>query len=283
MLCLMWDCEDRGFLRSDDKPWPIEDVAGAVGGPIEVAVAGITELLAKGVARRESNTPDGAIYSARMVREHTQLRQGADRQNRYRKRDVTQVSRGGDAEVTPEKPEARNQKPEVNPDLSPREGVLQITVGEIQQAATERLLPRVSVRPPDPPGFAEAFAAIDAWCMTATRIGLQPSRGDYSRYEHLLRERGTGPPIVMGGVLTPRLFVVAEACKRHNRAARPFKNLGWVKSLIDGSLDEWKNGVPDEHQATGQRNGTGSDRGDAARAAKRARECPEPDYKLPVY
>lgn len=64
MLCLMFECSDRGVLASQDVPWTDREVAGAIGGDPADAIAGIGELVAKGVVRRRA---DGALYSSRLV------------------------------------------------------------------------------------------------------------------------------------------------------------------------------------------------------------------------
>jgi hypothetical protein len=82
MLSLMFSCDERGVLISENTPWPIEDVAGAVGGDRSATIGCINELLAKGVARKDSR---GAIFSSRMV---------DDEQRRKRERDKKRNQRG---------------------------------------------------------------------------------------------------------------------------------------------------------------------------------------------
>lgn len=71
ILCLMFECEDRGVLMTGGEPWSDEDIAAAVGGDISEGLACITELLRKGVAHRNGS---GAIFSRRMARDE-QIRQ----------------------------------------------------------------------------------------------------------------------------------------------------------------------------------------------------------------
>lgn len=66
LLCLMWDCSERGVLATAGTPWTIDEIAGAVGGNTDVALRGIHELLAKGIASRDTR---GAVFSRRMVRD----------------------------------------------------------------------------------------------------------------------------------------------------------------------------------------------------------------------
>lgn len=66
MLCLMFECEDRGVLATGGEPWTDEDIAAASGGDISEGLSCISELLRKGVAHRNNS---GAIFSKRMVRD----------------------------------------------------------------------------------------------------------------------------------------------------------------------------------------------------------------------
>ena len=66
MLCLMYECEDRGILSSGGTPWSDSDVAGAIGGDISENLTCLSELLRKGVVSRNQT---GAIFSRRMVRD----------------------------------------------------------------------------------------------------------------------------------------------------------------------------------------------------------------------
>jgi hypothetical protein len=71
ILCLMFECEDRGVLSTGGEPWSDEDIAAAVGGDIAEGLSCISELLRKGVAHRNQS---GAIFSRRMARDE-QIRQ----------------------------------------------------------------------------------------------------------------------------------------------------------------------------------------------------------------
>lgn len=66
ILCLMFECEDRGVLATGGEPWSDEDIAAASGGDISEGLSCISELLRKGVAHRNQA---GAIFSKRMVRD----------------------------------------------------------------------------------------------------------------------------------------------------------------------------------------------------------------------
>lgn len=90
MLCLMFDCDQRGVLATAGVPWTDEEIAGAVRGDKTQNLADVQELLAKGVAKRDKR---GAIYSGRMVRDE------AERQNTKERVRVHRAKRNTD--VTP--------------------------------------------------------------------------------------------------------------------------------------------------------------------------------------
>ncbi len=64
MLCLAFECQERGVLSTNGTAWTDKEIAEAVGGDISLNLNCIKELLRKGVASRRQ---DGAIYSRRMV------------------------------------------------------------------------------------------------------------------------------------------------------------------------------------------------------------------------
>ncbi|MBP9706790.1 MAG: hypothetical protein KBD78_04050 [Oligoflexales bacterium] len=64
MLCLMFDGERRGYLGDDDNAWTDEEVAIAIGGPYEIALAAVQEVMTKGVFQRRKS---GCICSRRLI------------------------------------------------------------------------------------------------------------------------------------------------------------------------------------------------------------------------
>lgn len=92
MLCLMFECEERGVLASNGEAWTDEEVACGLRGNHTVNLHCIQELLVKGVARRREG--DGAISSSRMVQ---------DELERQRWREVKQKARLGTITQCPEK------------------------------------------------------------------------------------------------------------------------------------------------------------------------------------
>lgn len=66
ILCLMFECDERGVLATAGRPWTREEIAQAVGGDYNQTLSGIEELSVKGVVNLREN---GAYYSRRMVRD----------------------------------------------------------------------------------------------------------------------------------------------------------------------------------------------------------------------
>src|SRR5690606_25437044 len=66
LLCLMFECEDRGVLSTGGKPWSDADIAAVVSGDTTANLALLDELLSKGVCSRNQA---GAIFSRRMTRD----------------------------------------------------------------------------------------------------------------------------------------------------------------------------------------------------------------------
>lgn len=75
MLCLMFESDERGVLATAGRAWSETEIAQAVGGDQNVTLAGIRELVDRGVVSRQGSNPEGAIYSRRMVRDEQKRRQ----------------------------------------------------------------------------------------------------------------------------------------------------------------------------------------------------------------
>lgn len=97
MLCLMFECQDRGVLSAGGMPWSDEDIAVAIGGDTTANLEWIRELLAKGVAHRNDS---GAIFCRRMVRDE-QIRKAksaagkSGMSNRWDNKEITERITGG--------------------------------------------------------------------------------------------------------------------------------------------------------------------------------------------
>jgi hypothetical protein len=71
IVCLSFECEERGVFQTSGMPWPDEDIAGAVGGDIAENLRALTELLSKGVCSRNQS---GAVFCRRVVRDEQKRR-----------------------------------------------------------------------------------------------------------------------------------------------------------------------------------------------------------------
>jgi hypothetical protein len=68
VLCLAFQCEEKGKLITNGKPWLMDDICHAIGGDIKLTRAAVKELLQKNVLKKDEN---GCIYSARMLRDES--------------------------------------------------------------------------------------------------------------------------------------------------------------------------------------------------------------------
>jgi hypothetical protein len=66
ILCVAFECQERGVLATNGIAWTQEELAEAIGGDISLNLRCIEDLLRKGVVSRRE---DGAIFSRRMVEE----------------------------------------------------------------------------------------------------------------------------------------------------------------------------------------------------------------------
>jgi hypothetical protein len=85
LLCLMFQCEERGVLSTGGKPWSDQEIGAAIRGDTQEVLSCLRELADKGVASR---TESGALFSKRMVRDEEERRRWRARQYRHR-HDVT--------------------------------------------------------------------------------------------------------------------------------------------------------------------------------------------------
>jgi hypothetical protein len=126
MICLMWESPKRGFLqRPDGSPFSMAELSSMVGGEEECRRCGssprgnghkcphqpakiwelLSELERAGVY---SKTPDGVIYSRRMVRDEA-IRTGVrNRVNDYRERHRPQAGAAGTSQSNADVTQARN-------------------------------------------------------------------------------------------------------------------------------------------------------------------------------
>jgi hypothetical protein len=100
VLCLMFECEERGVLVTNGRPWSDDEIVASVGGHADVTALSLRELFDKCVLRRRS---DGAVYSARMVRDEENRSKDRERQQKSReKRKIDPCHGVCHADVTPD-------------------------------------------------------------------------------------------------------------------------------------------------------------------------------------
>lgn len=99
ILLSMFDCPERGILKTGDQAWGLPEIAAAAGIPISSAANLLAELEKNGVfSRRE---PDGAIINRRMVRDEEVRRNANDRVKRFRNADETRMKHASSFSVSP--------------------------------------------------------------------------------------------------------------------------------------------------------------------------------------
>src|SRR3990167_6360594 len=105
MLCLMFECEERGVFISNGMPWSDQEIAYAIGGDVNQNLALLTELRQKGVARTRNQ--DGAIFSKRMVDDDRLRRLRAESGSNGGSK--TQAKRKANTKQTPEYEEEKEE------------------------------------------------------------------------------------------------------------------------------------------------------------------------------
>lgn len=104
MICLMFECQDRGVLATSGVPWTNQEIAASISGNPTDNLLCLEELLAKGVARRNEH---GAVYCKRLVLDQEERIRAAERQRELRKRkagegdDLEEDEESRHAPVTP--------------------------------------------------------------------------------------------------------------------------------------------------------------------------------------
>lgn len=81
MLCLMFECDQRGVLATAGVAWSDEEIARAVGGDFALTLDCVRSVVAKGVAGRNQS---GAVYSKRLLRDEENRKANSARQERFR-------------------------------------------------------------------------------------------------------------------------------------------------------------------------------------------------------
>jgi len=81
LLCIMFQCEERGVLSTSGRAWSDREIAGCVRGSLPEVLSCLRELVLNGVANR---TASGALFSKRMVRDEHERKQWREQQKRHR-------------------------------------------------------------------------------------------------------------------------------------------------------------------------------------------------------
>jgi hypothetical protein len=123
MLCVMWECEPRGYFNTnnnglDDISTEISTAARMIGCTEKEYKNAVTELEKYHVLSRDSH---GIIFNRRMAREAKMRKDWSIRQARHRK-NVTQESQLSHAKVTPlssSSSSRNNNKGETKIDVTP--------------------------------------------------------------------------------------------------------------------------------------------------------------------
>jgi hypothetical protein len=96
MICLMFECEERGVLSTGGRAWTLREIAGALSGDERTNLRRVGELLRNGVAKRRK---DGAVFSKRLVRDDQDRKQTKERVAAHRSKKSSNAT--CNASVTP--------------------------------------------------------------------------------------------------------------------------------------------------------------------------------------
>lgn len=107
MMFIAHDSDRYGYLSMNGKAIPPEHTAARCGIPLEQYLTLLDELTDAGVPSR---TPEGIIFSRRMVRDAKERQAARERQRRKRGKDVTPMSRSCHGHVTPNEDEDEDEK-----------------------------------------------------------------------------------------------------------------------------------------------------------------------------
>lgn len=112
MICLMAKSKKHGYLLAGDKPMGAEHISRIFGESLERTSELLVELAQAGVYSIEKD----CIFSRRMVKDEGSRKSNRERILRWRNgnvtHDVTEMKRPCNKNVTPQKPEARGQRPD---------------------------------------------------------------------------------------------------------------------------------------------------------------------------
>lgn len=81
LLCLMWECPRRGYLKTGKEPWGILEIANALSSDPASIQNQISELKSRGVLRQ---TRVGVLYSKRITRDEKTRKYWTRKQKEHR-------------------------------------------------------------------------------------------------------------------------------------------------------------------------------------------------------
>lgn len=82
LLCLMFECEERGVLASGGRAWTDVEISRIVPGDSNLTITCLVELVGAGVVSRNKS---GALFSRRLVRDEETRTSDRVRQEQHRK------------------------------------------------------------------------------------------------------------------------------------------------------------------------------------------------------
>lgn len=109
MICLMAKSKKHGYLLAGDKPMGAEHIARIFGESLERTSELLVELAQAGVYSIEQDT----IFSRRMVKDERGRKSNRDKVLRWRNHRVTDLKPTCNQDVTPQRLEARGQRPDI--------------------------------------------------------------------------------------------------------------------------------------------------------------------------
>lgn len=218
LLCLMFESEERGVLSSSRKPWTDQEIAIAVGGDTTITLAGLRELLDKGVLSRNSS---GAVLSRRMIRDET-IRT-AERDKKRRQRVCPPLCPDG---VPPPVPAMSVSEDEDEEGVGDGEGV----------GGQGGCVPTQADSP-----LKAALEAFGRWSLRDRGRELNPAHNEYAAVEALLASVAGETPVLRHGEQVRRELLVPHAVESLMTQAKPvpFTSVNFAAGCVRNQLRQW--------------------------------------------
>lgn len=167
IMCLAFECEKRGVLKTGGVPWTVDEIAFAMGGDKDINITAIEELLALKVLKKDRKN---AIFQQRMCKDENlrRIRQAAG-------------SKGGNPNLVNQK---RKQKPTPSSSSSSSSSKIH---KEIQSVSAKKFSLELSLELP-----ANVLEAAEMNQHTLT--GKKQTMFIRSQWKVFLHERLNDPP-----------------------------------------------------------------------------------------